>query len=55
VRPKIQADYILTNIKTGETLYAHVKGWHASCWRLISFQERPLSRRVVTRSRGYGG
>jgi hypothetical protein len=51
VRPKIQADFILTNIDTGETLYAHVKGWDASRWHLISFQGRPLSRRVVTRSR----
>jgi hypothetical protein len=50
-RPRTLADYILTNIETGETLYAHVKGWNASRWRLISFQERPLSRRVVTRSR----
>jgi hypothetical protein len=51
VRPKLRADFILTNINTGETLYAHVKGWNASRWHLISFQERPLSRRVVTRSR----
>src|SRR5260370_40694277 len=51
VRPKIRADYILTNNKTGETLYAHVKGSDASRWQLISFQERPLSRRMVTRSR----
>jgi hypothetical protein len=51
VRPKLRADFILTNIDTGETLYAHVKGWDASRWQLISFQERPLSRRVVMRSR----
>jgi hypothetical protein len=51
VRPKLRADFILTNIKTGETLYAHVKGWDASRWHLISFQGRPLSRRVMTRLR----
>jgi hypothetical protein len=50
-RPRTLADYILTNIETGETLYAHVKGWNASRWHLISFQGRPLSRRVVAWSR----